>query len=358
LPICPDGAIIGAPAVICLCPSLAARPIHEEEVMKRKFLLQLLIPIAVAVAGVPLKAAAQAYPAKPITLVVPFAAGTVTDLVFRSVSGAMAKNLSGSIIIDNRPGANGVIAWEYVVRRQAADGYFMAASTNSTLSLPVFTKDLPIDTVKDLAPVAIVAESPLILHSPLNAPWNTMGEMVSYAKANPGKLNWGTSGSTSVASLNTQAIIQKDNVNIAVIPYQGGNNQVIIALLANDVQLLFSTASEATVHTQAKKTKALGLTGDQRLVAFPGIPTLAELGYSGMVGVWWALNVRPGTPKAIIDRLNAAARFAVQQQEVKDFFAKNGIYPVESTPEAVAKKYEDIGRAYVEIAAKAGIKPQ
>lgn len=321
-------------------------------------LKKLLVPLACSTALVSTLAFAQAYPAKPVTMVVPFAPGTITDLVFRNTSAGMSKSLGQPIIIDNKPGANGMIAWEYVVRRLPADGYTIAASTNSTLSLPVFTKDLPIDPVRELAPIAIVGESALILHSPVAAPWNTMAEMVAYAKANPGKLNWGSSGSTSVASLNLEMILQKDALKIAVIPYQGGNNQVILALLSNDVQLLFSTNSEATTHTQAKKTKALGITGEQRLPSFPGVPTLAELGYPGMVGVWWALNVRPGTPKAIIDRLNAAARFAVQQPETKEFFAKNGVLPVETSPEAVAKRYEDIGRAYVEVASKAGIKPQ
>ncbi len=325
----------------------------------KKSLRQWLMPIVCSAAvAVPLSVQAQAYPSKPITLVVPFLAGTITDLVFRSVSGAMAKNLNVPIIVDNKPGANGMIAWELVVKRLPADGYSIAASTNSTLSLPVFTKDLPIDPVRDLWPVAIVAESPLIIHSPMVAPWNTMVEMVAYAKANPGKLNWGSSGSTSVSNLNAYAIMQRDNLNIVTIPYQGGNNQALLALLANDVQLLIATVSEATVQTRAGKTKALGITGDRRLPGFPGVPTLAELGYPGMVGVWWALNVRPGTPRAIIDRLNAAAVVAVQQPEVKEFFAKNGVDAVETTPDAVAKKYEEIGKAYVEVAAKAGIKQQ
>ncbi len=321
-----------------------------------KGVLAPLVGAAIALGS--MQAMAQAYPSKPVTMVVPFTPGTITDLVFRAVSGAMARNLNTSVIVDNKPGGNGVIAWEYVVRRQPNDGYTIAASTNSNLSLPVFTKDLPIDPVKELTPVGVVAESPLLLHSPIGAPWNTMAEMVAYAKANPGKLNWGSSGSTSIATLNAYAIMQQDNLNIVTIPFQGGNNQAIIALLANDVQLLFSTAAEGKVNTEAKKTKGLGLTGEQRVAAFPGVPTLAELGYPNQVGVWWALNVRPGTSKAIIDRLHAAARFAVQQQEVKDFFAKSGINPSELGADALAKRYDDISKLYRDVAARAGLKPQ
>lgn len=326
----------------------------------RKLLIPICSVMASAVAAVlPAGALAQAYPSKPITIYVPFAAGTVTDLVFRSVGSAMAKNLGTSIIIDNKPGANGIIAWEHVVKRVPADGYSLAATTNSNLSLPVFTKDLPIDPAQDLPPVAIVAESPLMLHSPASAPWNTMAEMVAYAKANPGKLNWGSSGSTSIASLNTLAIMQKDNLNIVVVPFQGGNNQAIIALLANDVQLLFSTAAEARSNIGSKKTKGLGLTGTQRYEAvFPGAPTLAELGYPEIHGVWWALNVAKGTPRPIIDRLNAAARFAVQQPEVKEFFVKTSITGVETSPDEVAKRYESVSRLYREVAQKANLKPQ
>jgi len=325
----------------------------------KKHLLQLLIPVAAAVAAFPHGVSAQAYPAKPITIFVPFAAGTVTDMVFRSVGSGMSKNLNVSVIIDNKPGANGIIAWEHVVKRMPADGYSMAATTNSNLSLPVFTKDLPIDPVKDLAPVAVVAESPLMLHSPMAAPWNNMAEMVAYAKANPGKLNWGMSGSTSIASLNTYAIMQQDNLNIVVVPFQGGNNQAIIALLANDVQLLFSTAAEASANIGAKKTKGLGLTGLQRHEAvFPGAPTLAELGYPAQYGVWWALNVRAGTPRPVIDRLNAAARSALQQPETKTFFAKANISAAETSPEDVAKRYEEVSRIYQNVAQKANIRPQ
>ena len=321
-----------------------------------KVILAPLVAAAIALGSA--QALAQAYPSRPITMVVPFAPGTITDLVFRSVAGAMARNLGTSVIIDNKPGGNGVIAWEFVVRRQPNDGYTIAASTNSNLSLPVFTKDLPIDPVKELQPVGVVAESPLLLHSPVGAPWNSMAELVAYAKANPGKLNWGSSGSTSIANLNAYAIMQRDNLNIVTIPFQGGNNQAIIALLANDVQLLFSTAAEGRVNTEAKKTKGLGLTGEVRVAAFPGVPTLAEIGYPGQVGVWWALNVRPGTSQAIVDRLHAAARFAVQQQEVRDFFGKSGINASEGGPEALAKRYELISKQYQDVAAKAGIKPQ
>ncbi len=324
-----------------------------------KTLKQLSLALACLAAAVAAPhAVAQAYPAKPITVYVPFAPGTITDLVFRVVSGAMAKNLNTPVIIDNKIGANGIIAWEFVVRRQPADGYSIAASTNSTLSLPVFTKDLPIDPVKELSPVAIVAESALLLHSPVAVPWNSMAEMVAYARANPGKLNWGSSGSTSIATLNAHAIMQRDGLDIVTIPFQGGNNQAIIALLANDVQLLFSTAAEGRVNTEAKRTKGLGLTGEVRVAAFPGIPTLAEIGYPGQVGVWWALNVRQGTSQPIVDRLHAAARFAVQQQEVKDVFGKSGINASEVGPEALAKRYEVISKQYQDVAARAGIKPQ
>ena len=301
---------------------------------------------------------AQDYPNKPITVVVHLAAGTVSDLVYRAVVPHMSRNLGRQIIVENRPGANGAIAWEYVVKRVPADGYTIATANNSNLTLPIFVKDLSIDPVKDMVPVAIIGDSALVLHLPLNTPWNTMAELVSYAKANPGKLNWGTAGSASVANLNQDAVLQKDGLKIVTIPYQGGNNVAIIALLAGDIQLLLSTESEGMLHTRAGKTKALAITGDRRLPAFPNVPTFAELGYPPLVGVWWAFIVRPGTAKPIIDRLNKAASYAVQQPEVKEFFSKNGVYPIDITPEAAAKKYEEISRSYIEIAAKAGVKAQ
>jgi len=303
-------------------------------------------------------ARSQDYPSRPITLVVHLAAGTVSDLVYRAVVPHMAKNLGRQIVVENRPGANGMIAWEYMARRAPADGYTLATANNSNLSLPVFVKDLPIDPVKDMIPVAIIGDSSLVLHSPANAPWNSMAEMVAYARANPGKMNWGTAGSASVANLNQDAVLQKDGLKIVTIPYQGGNNVAILALLSGDIQLLFSTESEGMTQTRAGKTKALAITGDRRLPAFPNIPTFAELGYPPLVGVWWAFVVRPGTPKPIIDRLNMAASVAVQQPEVKEFFARNGVSPLDISPEAAARKYDEVYRAYVDIASKAGITPK
>jgi tripartite-type tricarboxylate transporter receptor subunit TctC len=324
----------------------------------RGFKGALLLMVMVTSAIVPAASPAQDYPARPLTLVVHLAAGTISDLVYRAVSAQIAKNLGRAIVVENRPGANGLIAWEYVVKRAAADGYTFGSANNSNLTLPVFQKDLPLDPVKEMVPVAILGDSALVLHSPANAPWNTMAELVAYARANPGKLNWGTAGSTSVANLNLEAVLQKDGLRIVSIPYQGGNNVAILALLSGDIQLLLSTESEAMTHTRAGKTKALALTGDRRLAAFSSVPTFSELGYPPLVGVWWALIVRPGTPKAVIDRLNRAASYAVEQAEVKDFFAKNGISALDVTPEAAARKFEEIARAYADIAQKAGIKAQ
>ncbi|MSP96439.1 MAG: tripartite tricarboxylate transporter substrate binding protein [Betaproteobacteria bacterium] len=305
-----------------------------------------------------LPARAQEYPNKPVQLLVHLAAGTVSDLVFRAVANQMSKTLRVPVIVENRPGAGGMIVYEQVVKNTPADGYVMVSSTNSNLSLPVFVKDLRIDPVKDIGPVAIMAEGTLSITSPVAAPWNSMAEMVAYARANPGKLNWGTSGAASVANLNMEAVVQKDGLKITNIPYQGGNNLARLALYANDIQLLVQTESETLQDTRSGKVKALAISGDRRRPAFPNVPTFTEAGYPQLVGVWWALNVKAGTPRPVMERLNAAATFAVQQPEVKDFFDKNGVYAVEMSVDAAAKKVEEVARSYTEIAAKSGIKPQ
>ena len=306
----------------------------------------------------PFAAQAQEYPSRQITLMVHLAAGTVSDLVFRAVGTQMAKTLRVPVVIENRPGAGGMIVYEHVVKNTSADGYVLASSTNSNLSLPIFVKDLRIDPVKDLLPVAIMAEGALSITSPVAAPWSSMGEMVAYAKANPGKLNWGTSGAASVANLNMEAVVMRDGLKITNIPYQGGNNMARLALYANDIQLLVQTEAETLQDTRSGKVKALATSGDRRRPAFPNVPTFAETGFPQLVGVWWALNVKSGTPRPIMDRLNAAATFAVQQPEVKEFFDKNGIYAVEMSVDAALKKVDDVARSYADIAAKAGIKSQ
>lgn len=325
--------------------------------MKKTSLQRLALIICASLAGA-LPAQAQEFPTKPVQVLVHLAPGTVSDLVFRAVAIQMAKNLRQPVIVENRPGAGGMIVYEHVIKNTPADGYILASSTNSSLSLPLFVKTLNVDPVKGILPVAIMAEGALAITSPVAAPWNSMAEMVAYAKVNPGKLNWGTSGAASVANLNMEAVVLRDGLKITNIPYQGGNNMARIALYANDIQLLVQTEAETLQDTRSGKVKALAISGTKRRPAFPNVPTFIEAGYPQLVGVWWALNVKSGTPKPIMERLNASANFAIQQPEVKEFFDKNGVYAVDMSVDAALKTVDDVGKSYADIAAKAGIKPQ
>ena len=326
---------------------------------KYKCPLQWLVPLLsiVCLAGA-LPARAQDYPNKPVQVLVHVGAGTSVDVVIRAVATQMSKSLRVPLIVENRVGAGGMIAYEHMVKNAPADGYLLASSTNSNLSLPVFVKDLRIDPVKDIVPVAMMAESSLTITSPAAAPWNTLAEMVAYARANPGKLNWGTSGAASVANLNMEVVVQRDALKITNIPYQAGNNLARLALYANDIQLLVQTEAETLQDTRSGKVKVLAISGDRRRPAFPNTQTFAEAGYPQLVGVWFGLNVKSGTPRPVMERLNAAATFAVQQPDLKDFFDKNGVYAAELSLDAAAKRVTEVSRAYAEIAAKSGIKPQ
>ena len=306
--------------------------------------------------GASLGAVAQDFPNKPIRIIVSFGAGSIADLVARTIGGGMTKVLGQPIIVESRTGASGLVAYEYVARQVPADGYTIALGDSSMAILPLFVKDTRIDLQRDLPPFSVVIDMRLLLVAPSSTGWNNYAEMVSHAKANPGKLNFGVFGLQTPAALGAEVIKQKNNLNYALVPYKGGAAEVRAAVLASQVELATYTTGMAAA--DGDKVKLLGISGERRLPAFPNVPTFTELGIGDFDGIFLTLHAPAATPRPIVDRLYSAASAALKMPEVSGPLVKLGFNPEGSTPEAAAKRMADLLKTNLEIARKAGIKPE
>ena len=260
-------------------------------------------------------AAAQEYPAaRPVKLVVPFAPGAATDALARVVGDQLQRALGGSFVIDNKPGANGQIAAEAAARSQP-DGYTLLVTTNTTQAAnPALYKKLTYDPLKDFAPVARLTSAQFVLVVHPDLPVKDVRGLVAYAKAQPGKLSYATSNSTSLVSaewLNTLAGIE--TVGIA---YKS-NATAFTDVLAGRVPMMFADLANAAPQIKAGKLRGLAVTGVKRTALLPALPTMQEAGVGGFaLNTWAGLFAPSGTPPAVIDKLNAAINAALRQAEV------------------------------------------
>ena len=300
-------------------------------------------------------AAAQDYPSRLIRIVVANASGTAPDTVARIMAEELPKHIGQQVIVENRPGANMVIGYEYVAKTAPADGYTMALVYPTALAtLPVTVKELRFDPLKDLPPVIGLGEGRLLIGSASKLPWNTFKDMVAGAKAAPGKLNYG-SPSTAVR-FTTEAMTRELGINITHVPYSAAA-AYYQAIAVGEVDMGF--ISEATANTFKDRLRILAVTGQRRLTGFPDAPTLAELGLAQIGGLSYTLNVAAGTPKAIVDKLHAAGNRALQQTAVKERFLTLQLEMFsDDSPAATAKRLADEGRFFADVAQKMGFKPQ
>lgn len=297
---------------------------------------------------------AQEFPAKPIRFIVANTPGTLPDLVSRVMGPEMSKVLGQPVIVENKPGAQQLIGYEYVARQAPADGYtIVAISIASLASLPLTVKDLRFDPLKDLPPFMGLAEARYTFGLASQLPWKTFKELMAHAKANPGKLNYGAS--SPLSKLTMEAFLRDVGINVVHIPYSS-TGAFLQAITSGDVHMVFLT--EGSVISLGDKFRVLAVTGLQRTAAFPDVPTFAELGHSQIRSVGWSLNVRNGTPKAAIDKLYAAASQALKETEVRAVFAKMRLGIVAQPSDVAVKQLAEEAKRYAEVAKKAGIQPQ
>jgi tripartite-type tricarboxylate transporter receptor subunit TctC len=294
------------------------------------FTLALLAAIPAA------PAQAQDYPNRPITLVVPYAAGGGNDLFARIASEKMSRTLGQQIVIENRPGAGGSTATR-AVAKAAPDGYTLVIGGTGTLAVnPTLYQNVGYDPRKDFAPVGLIGTSALVVLVNPNLPARSIPELIALAKKDPGKLNYASAGVGSGIHLGTVLFEMMAGVKLTHVPYRG-SAPALTDLIGGHVSIYFSSLPPAVGLVGEGKVRALAVTGSKRSEIFPNLPTVAEGGLAGFEAVLHYGIVAPaGTPRPIIDKLSAALREAVNAPDTKERMAKDGTEPLLSTPEEYA----------------------
>ncbi len=314
----------------------------------RRILLWLLV--------LPTLAFSQAYPSRPVHMIIPFAPGGASDFVGRIIQPGLAEGLGQSIVIDNRPGASGNIGME-AAAKAAPDGYTIYLGNIGTVAINpgVFTK-LAVHPARDFIAVTQVVDVPgvLVAH-PSFAP-KSVQEFVEYAKANPGKVNYASPGSGSQNRLEMERLRKAAGLHMVHVPYKGGAGPAVSALVAGETHLMFVTASSAMPMIKAGRLKVLAVTAAKRLEPLPDVPTMAEAGYSGFEsGSWQGIFVPAGTPKEVVERLYAVAVKTMQQSEVVQRLGQGGVEVVTSrSPAEFAQFVAAEGERWSKAAREAG----
>ncbi|WP_326538907.1 tripartite tricarboxylate transporter substrate binding protein [Pseudorhodoferax sp.] len=291
---------------------------------------------AAAAALLPLPATAQAYPTKPITMIVPFSAGGTTDILARIVGQALSTELGQSVVIDNRAGAGGNIGGQ-LAARAPADGYTLFMGTVGTHAInEALYKKMPFDPIKDFAPLSRVANVPNLLVAHPAQPFKTVPEMIAYAKANPGKINFGSSGSGSSIHLSGELFKSMAKVDMVHIPYKG-SAPAVNDLLGNQIAIMFDNMPSAIQHVRAGKLRPIAVTTAKRSPELPDVPTIAESGVPGYEATsWFGLFAVAGTPAPIVAQLNKALVKVLNNPDVKAKIVAQGGEVVAETPEQFA----------------------
>ena len=302
-------------------------------------------------------AAAQNYPVKPVRMIVPFVPGGNTDIIARVVSPEMSKALGQQLVIENRGGAGSTIGTE-AAARAPADGYTILMVSAAHVINPAMIKKLPYDSIKDFAPISIVADVPTAFAVHPNLPVKNVKEFVTLAKARPGQLNYSTAGRGTVGHLSAELLSSMTGVKMVHVAYKG-TGQSITDLIAGHVQLQFSSMPAVINHARAGKLRLLAQTGEKRSAAAKDVPTMIESGVKGfIVSSGFGLLAPAGTPRPAIDRVHGAVVKALSDPGVRNNLSGQGADPVGNTPEEYAKFNQAEIAKWIKVARTAGIDPE
>lgn len=296
----------------------------------------------------------QDYPSKPVRIIVPNSPGLSQDLAARILGPEMAKLLGQPVIVENKPGANQTIGLEYVAKQMPADGYTLTLIPIGHLaSLPLITKELRFDPLKDLPPIMGVFDTRLAFAVTSQRPWKTLDEMAVYAKANPERLNYGTA--TPILTLMTAALLRNLGIKVVEVPFSGGG-PMVTALMAGTIDMAMLGAPQAV--SGSKKLRTLVQTGEKRADTLADAPTFAELGYPELRSVVNSLHVRAGTPRAIVDKIFAALSRILRQPEVGAAMTKSQLEVAMRSPDEVTAILASDARYFADVAKVIGLQPQ
>ncbi len=320
----------------------------------RSIFAALLAALSFVGAGMP--AVAQSYPTRPIHLVVPFPPGGPTDVVARIVANSIAPILGQPIVVDNRPGGAGGTVGGKLVATADPDGYTLLISQVGALTITPSLYKLEYDPLKDFAPVAIVVQSPQILTINPSVPANSLAELLAYAKANPGKINFASPGIGTQPHLLGELLQIIGNVKFIHVPYRG-SAPAIIDLIAGQVQVMFDSPSVMLPHIESGKLRALAVTSENRVAQIPTVPTVSETGYPQLAATLWTGLLAPaGTPQPIVQKLNSAVNEALKTPDAQDSLHKLGVASKVVTPQEFGAFMGEETHKWAQVVAKAGIK--
>lgn len=290
--------------------------------------------LALSAAAAP-SAFAQAWPDRPVQLVIPYPPGGSADLVARPLSIRLQERLGQPVVLEYKPGAGGTLASQYTARAKP-DGYtFIMVLAAHAINASLYPK-LPYDTRKDFAPVSLVANLPLLVTGSSSLKARTVPELITEAKANPGKITFASAGNGNTSHLAAEYFSTTAGVKMTHVPYKG-SAPMVNALLGGEVNLAFDSASTSLPHVKAGKLRPLAVTGDRRMPMLPDVPTMQELGVPNfVVNGWYAILAPAGTPAEITERLSREIATVVAQPEIKAQLEASGYQLVGSTPAALA----------------------
>ncbi len=276
---------------------------------------------------------AQSYPNRPIRFILPYPPGSTTDVVGRIMAPMLAERLGQPVVPENRPGAGGNIGIEYAAKARP-DGYTLLLATTGLTFSPSLYKKLKYDPIKDLAPISLVAESHFVLLVNASLPVKNLKELVEYAKANPGKLNFGSGGIGSGTHLACEMLKSLANIDIVHVPYKGAV-QALTGLMGGEIGMVVIGAPTAPPHIQTGKVRALAVLSNERVPSLPDVPTAKEAGVDNWeVTIWYGILAPAGTPRDIVTRLNAEwVKIAAMPDVIEKMRSAGGAEPLSGTPE-------------------------
>lgn len=315
-----------------------------------------LLAAGISLALAPTAFAQGSYPSKPITFIVPFAPGSATDQLARALGQSITEQTKQAVVVENKAGASGMLAAQSAAKAPA-DGYTVLITTNTTHAANEHLyKKLPYDPIKDFAPLSGLGKGGQVLVVPANAPYQSVGELIAYAKAHPDKLSFGSGSSSS--RIAGEMLKQLAQVDILHVPYKS-NPLAITDLLGGQINLMITDVSTGVPQIKAGKLRALGYSTQKRSVLLPDVPTIAEAGIKGYdMGYWFAAYAPAHTPAAAVAQLNQLLTVAVRSNAAKSFFEMSGSEPWTTSPTELAHFQTAETKKWGQVIQAAGITPE
>jgi tripartite-type tricarboxylate transporter receptor subunit TctC len=318
----------------------------------------LLCAVLLAMPGISVSAYAQTFPTRPITLVIPFAPGGSTSIVGRGVADKMGELLGEKVVVENRPGAGGTVGTKAVAKSEP-DGYTIMLGYTGTLAIgPSLYKNAGYDPRKDFAPIGMIGNAPnsLVVHPSFAV--KTVAELIAHAKANPGKVNFGSAGTGTVSHITGEYFARAAGITLVHIPYKG-TGPALTDLLGGHIPMAFAPIPASHPHVTAGTLRALAVTSQSRTSLLPEVPTIAESGLPGFdASLYYGLVAPAGTPRPIIDKLNETLRAALKSDELKRQLVQDGTEITPSTPEEYAAFIDKEETKWSQLVKQSGAKEE